>query len=63
MIGVMNLTLEEDVSMFLSDTATNSRVVSGTLQTYPDGTPFLILMCSTIRRVLIDYIFSIAILL
>ncbi|KAH3880016.1 hypothetical protein DPMN_003928 [Dreissena polymorpha] len=38
MVGVRNLTLEENVQMFISDTATNSKVVAGQLQPYPAGT-------------------------
>jgi len=33
----MNLTLEESVEMYISDTAVNSKIVGGTLQTYPNG--------------------------
>ncbi|KAH3816438.1 hypothetical protein DPMN_117954 [Dreissena polymorpha] len=38
MIGVMNLTLEEDIEMYISDTASNSKIVNADLSTYPNGT-------------------------
>lgn len=37
LIGVMNLTLEENVEMYISDTAVNSKIINGALQTYPNG--------------------------
>ncbi|WAR26297.1 TENX-like protein [Mya arenaria] len=37
LVGVMNLTLEEAVSLYISDTASNSKIVNAQLSTYPNG--------------------------
>lgn len=37
LIGVMNLTLETGRELFISDTASNSRIVNSALQTYAFG--------------------------
>lgn len=49
LIGVMNLTLEEDVEMYISSTATNSKIVNAQLSTYPNGTTQISLLRWTIN--------------
>ena len=38
LVGVQNLTLEENREMQIAATATNSRIVDGVEQQYPEGT-------------------------
>ena len=37
LVGVLNLTLEEDRELQIGNTATNSKVVNGEQEEYPEG--------------------------